>query len=158
MSPGCCKQNHRFISQLKYLWTPDLSNWFCRSRNNQDCLCKLHMCSCAQAITVHEAQTCVTVWNLNVPCVPVYDCVFTTFFKERVCECALRCHQYSRGWVCSMLRNSKSREGAHKRPPELTIVMNYGRALSLDTTTTSKNMAAVCKAMCNKHKRSWKLK
>lgn len=51
----------------------------------------------------------------------------------------------------SMFRDSKRREGAYKWPPELTIVMNYGHAFSLDTTPTSKNMTAVCKAECIKH-------
>lgn len=97
--------------------------------------------------------------DLNVPRVPVYVCIYSFFFFFTClyfCVCTLRCHQYTQGQVHSMLRDSKSREGAYKWPPELTTVMNYGRALSRDTTPTSKNMTAVCEAKCNRHISQWK--
>lgn len=65
--------------------------------------------------------------------------------------CALRCHRYTQGQVHSMLRDSKSKEGVHKWPPDLMIVMNYGRTLSQDATPTSKNMTAACEAKFNRH-------
>ncbi len=123
-----------------------------------NCLCVCErMCAC-KTVTVHEAHTRVSVWTWMCHvylfmCVCIYNCVCVC-----VCVCALRCHQYTQGQVHSMLRDSKSREGAYKWPPELTIVMNYGRALSRDTTPTSKNMTAACEAKCNRHISQWKLK
>lgn len=37
-------------------------------------------------------------------------------------------------------------------------IMNYGRALSQDTTPTSKNMTAARKAKFNRQRSQWKLK
>lgn len=82
------------------------------------------------------------------------ECIYNFYlFVLREClhVCALRCHQYTQDQVHSMLRDSKSREGAYKWPPELKIFMNYGRALSRDITPTSKNMTAVCEAKCIRH-------
>lgn len=116
------------------------------------CVCE-RLCAC-KTVTVHEAHTCVSMWTWMCH-VYLFMCVY---IQLRVCVCALRCHQYTQGQVHSMLRDSKSREGAYKWPPELTTVMNYGRALSQDTTPTSKNMTAACEAKCNRHISQWKLK
>lgn len=115
---------------------------------------------CVPTVNVHEAHTCVFVctWIQRIHvCMCVYIQLLPVCVKCAY-ACTLRCHQYTQGQVHSVLKDSKTKEGAHKWPPELMIVMNYGRALSQDATPTSKNKTTACEAKFNRHTSQWKLK